>query len=189
MSIFLRKEGDFMAATRHIPLHVNKGKTVAQCLADRTDYSQNYEKTNNGEFISSYECDPKTADEEFLLSKRQYQHITGRDHRNNVIAYQIRQSFKPGEITPEEANQVGLTSTKRTSTITSFTILPRWMGQESLEISFDLAKQSNDLVIWFAWNTVCPLLLRSLSMSVSSAPYSQRNVLREICCVKLLIWF
>ena len=24
-----------------------------------------------------------------------------------MIAYQIRQSFKPGEITPEEANQVG----------------------------------------------------------------------------------
>ena len=67
-----------MAATRLIALHVNKGKTVAQCLADRTDYSQNAAKTNDGEFISSYECDPKTADEEFLLSKRQYQHITGR---------------------------------------------------------------------------------------------------------------
>lgn len=61
-----------MAATRLIALHVNKGKTVAQCLADRTDYSQNAAKTNDGEFISSYECDPKTADEEFLLSKRQY---------------------------------------------------------------------------------------------------------------------
>lgn len=96
-----------MAATRLIALHVNKGKTVAQCLVDRTDYSQNAEKTNDGEFISSYECDPKTADEEFLLSKRQYQHITGREHRNNIIAYQIRQSFKPGEITPEEANRIG----------------------------------------------------------------------------------
>ena len=28
-----------MAATRLIALHINKGKTVAQCLADRTDYS------------------------------------------------------------------------------------------------------------------------------------------------------
>ena len=70
-----------MAATRLIALHVNKGKTVAQCLADRTDYSQNAAKTNDGEFISSYECDPKTADEEFLLSKRQYQHITGRQQK------------------------------------------------------------------------------------------------------------
>ncbi len=96
-----------MAATRLIALHVNKGKTVAQCLADRTDYSENAAKTNNGEFISSYECDAKTADEEFLLTKRQYQHITGRQQKNNIIAYQIRQSFKPGEITPEEANEVG----------------------------------------------------------------------------------
>lgn len=102
-----------MAATRLIALHVNKGKTVAQCLADRTDYSQNAAKTNDGEFISSYECDPKTADEEFLLSKRQYQHITGRQQRNNIIAYQLRQSFKPGEITPEEANQVGYETAMR----------------------------------------------------------------------------
>ena len=96
-----------MAATRLIALHINKGKTVAQCLADRTDYSQNAAKTNDGEFISSYECDPKTANEEFLLTKRQYQHITGRQQKHDVIAYQIRQSFRPGEITPEEANQVG----------------------------------------------------------------------------------
>jgi len=96
-----------MAATRLIALHINKGKTVAQCLADRTDYSQNAAKTNDGEFISSYECDPKTADQEFLLSKRQYQHITGRSQKRDVIAYQVRQSFKPGEVTPEEANQVG----------------------------------------------------------------------------------
>ena len=102
-----------MAATRLIALHVNKGKTVAQCLADRTDYSQNAKKTNDGEFISSYECDPKTADEEFLLSKRQYQHTTGRQQKNNIIAYQIRQSFKPGEVTPEEANQVGYETAMR----------------------------------------------------------------------------
>lgn len=102
-----------MAATRLIALHVNKGKTVAQCLADRTDYSQNAEKTNDGEFISSYECDPKTADEEFLLSKRQYQHTMGRQQKNNIIAYQIRQSFKPSEVTPEEANQVGYETAMR----------------------------------------------------------------------------
>lgn len=107
------KEGMRVAATRLIALHVNKGKTVAQCLADRTDYSQNAAKTNDGEFISAYECDPKTADEEFLLSKRQYQHITGRQQKNNIIAYQIRQSFKPGEVSPEEANQVGYETAMR----------------------------------------------------------------------------
>ena len=41
------------------------------------------------------------------MCKRQYEQSTGRSQKNNVIAYQIRQSFKPGEITPEEANKVG----------------------------------------------------------------------------------
>jgi hypothetical protein len=48
-----------------------------------------------------------TVDEEFLLAKRQYRHITGRRQKHEVIAYQIRQSFRPGEVTPEEANQIG----------------------------------------------------------------------------------
>ena len=96
-----------MAATRLIPLHVNKGKTVARCLADRVDYSQNPEKTEDGKYFSSYGRNPETADEEFLLSKRQYMQITGRESKKDVIAYQIRQSFKPGEVTPEEANQIG----------------------------------------------------------------------------------
>lgn len=96
-----------MAATRLIPLHVNKGKTVARCLSDRVDYSQNPEKTEDGKYVSSHGCNPETADEEFLLSKRQYMQITGRESKKEVIAYQIRQSFKPGEVTPEEANQIG----------------------------------------------------------------------------------
>lgn len=37
-----------MAATRLIALHVNKGKTIARCLADGTDYSENAAKTNDG---------------------------------------------------------------------------------------------------------------------------------------------
>ena len=92
-----------MAATRLIALHVNKGKTVAQCLNERLDYSQNPIKTEQGELISSFACDPETAAMEFLLSKRQYQQVTGQEYKGNIIAYQIRQSFKPGEITPEEA--------------------------------------------------------------------------------------
>lgn len=102
-----------MAATRLIALHINKGKTVAQCLADRTDYAQNPEKTAKGELVTGYECDPMTADEEFLLSKRQYEHITGRKQAHDVIAYQIRQSFKPGEVTAEEANRIGYETAMR----------------------------------------------------------------------------
>ena len=96
-----------LAATRLIALHKNKGKSVAACLKSRTDYAQNPDKTQQGELVSSYECSPLTVDEEFMLSKRQYELATGRRQKNDVIAYQIRQSFKPGEITAEEANKVG----------------------------------------------------------------------------------
>ena len=88
-------------------MHQNKGKSIADCLADRTDYAKNPDKTNNGELLSSYQCDPRTVQAEFMLSKRQYDDITGRKQANNVIAYQIRQSFKPGEISPELANKIG----------------------------------------------------------------------------------
>ena len=96
-----------MAATRLIALHKNKGKSVAVCLKSRTDYVQNPDKTEQGELVSSYECSPLTVDEEFMLSKRQYELVTGRRQKSDVIAYQIRQSFKPGEITAEDANKVG----------------------------------------------------------------------------------
>ena len=39
--------------------------------------------------------------------------IWGQTMGGNIIAYQIRQSFKPGEITPEEANQVGYETAMR----------------------------------------------------------------------------
>lgn len=101
------KGGLPLATTRIIPMHINKGKTLAQCLSGRLEYGENPDKTEAGELISSYECDPETADAEFLLSKQRYKTITGRVQDNDVIAYQIRQSFKPGEITPEEANRIG----------------------------------------------------------------------------------
>lgn len=42
-----------MATTRIISMHINKGKTIAQCLKARVDYIENPEKTNGGELISS----------------------------------------------------------------------------------------------------------------------------------------
>lgn len=56
-----------------------------------------------------------TADAEFLLSKAKYKAITGREQQRDadVLCYQIRQSFKPGEITPEEANRVGYETAMR----------------------------------------------------------------------------
>jgi AraC-like DNA-binding protein len=89
-------------------LHAGSGRSVARALKDSVGYMKNPFKTDGGEWISSYECDARTADSEFLLAKRRYALLTGRDQgRKDVVAYHVRQSFKPGEITPEDANRIG----------------------------------------------------------------------------------
>ena len=95
-----------MAVTRIIPIRGSKGQSVIRSLTERTDYVKNPEKTENGSLVYTYGCTPQLVAAEFALSKRQYAQRTGRK-APGVIAYHIRQSFKPGEITPEEANHVG----------------------------------------------------------------------------------
>ena len=96
-----------MATTRIIPMHINKGKTIAQCMKARIDYVKNPDKTEKGELISSFACAPETADQEFVLARDQYFKTNGGGKKYEVIAYQLRQSFKPGEVSAEEANQIG----------------------------------------------------------------------------------
>ena len=51
-----------MAATKLIAMHQNKGRSVMRCLKDRTDYAMNGEKTDEGKYISSYQCNPELVD-------------------------------------------------------------------------------------------------------------------------------
>jgi hypothetical protein len=78
-------------------------------MKDRFDYGQNPEKTQGGDLVLAYECDPKTADAGFLLSKAKYKAITGREQKNyeDILCYQVRQSFVPGEVDSETALQIG----------------------------------------------------------------------------------
>ena len=97
-----------------MPLHVGKGRNISTAISDIIDYVENPQKTDFGKFIYGYECDTRLADAEFLLSKRQYANLTGRNQgADDVIAYHLRQAFKPGEVTPEEANRIGCELAKR----------------------------------------------------------------------------
>ncbi len=96
-----------MAVTRIIKIHNNPKLTSVSTLKDRIEYGLNPKKTNGTSFVSTYSCDKNTVASEFALAHAKYISKTGRNTKNNVLAYQIRQSFKPGEITPEEANAIG----------------------------------------------------------------------------------
>lgn len=104
------------------PIHVNKGKSILKTVKERTDYANNPDKTidtqvgyvsnpsktHGGDLVRSFECDPHTVDIQFLMAKQKYDKLTGRNQgKRDVLAYHVRQSFKPGEITPQEALEVG----------------------------------------------------------------------------------
>ncbi len=97
-----------MATTSIMPLHTGKGRSVRRAIQDSINYVKNPAKTDEGRLVTSYQCNGEIADAEFLLAKRQYIAATGRVRgKDDIIAYHLRQSFVPGEITPEEANRLG----------------------------------------------------------------------------------
>ncbi|SFQ38430.1 Relaxase/Mobilisation nuclease domain-containing protein [Lachnospiraceae bacterium XBB1006] len=75
-----------MAATRLIALHITKGSNLYKSLSDRLGYSENEKK--DGQTMRA-------------LRTRE------------IITYQIRQSFKSGEITLEKANAIGDENARR----------------------------------------------------------------------------
>ena len=141
-----------MATTRIIPLHIGKGRTESKAISDIIDYVENPQKTDNGRLITGYGCDSRTADAEFLLAKRQYIAATGRVRgKDDVIAYHVRQSFRPGEITPEEANRLGVEFAKR------FT-----KGKHAFVVCTHIDKSHvHNHIIWSAVNTDCDRKFRN----------------------------
>lgn len=85
----------------------NPDKTVArtQDLQDFYNvfaYVQRPEATEQGEYVSAVNCLKEIALQQMILTKKQY----GKD--DGYIAWHGYQSFKPDEVTPEQAHQIGL---------------------------------------------------------------------------------
>ena len=98
-------------ATTYIkPYKKAADKSAVQTMQERFEYALNPEKLGA---VSSYLCDYTTAHSEFLLVHSQYKAETGREPDRGALFFQIRQAFKPGEITPEEANRIGYETAMR----------------------------------------------------------------------------
>ena len=141
-----------MATTRLMPLHTGKGRTVGQAISAIIDYTENPQKTDGGRLITSWQCDSRIADAEFLFAKNQYTQKTGRVRgEDDVIAYHLRQSFVPGEITPEEANRLGCELAKR------FT-----KGNHAFVVCTHIDKSHvHNHIIWSAVNADCDRKFRN----------------------------
>ena len=103
--------------SRFLKLDSSHIEFVMDCLQKNTTQVRNIKQYLLAVLFNAptgYACDSRTADAEFLLAKRQYLAATGRVRgADDVIAYHVRQSFRPGEITPEEANLLGVEFAKR----------------------------------------------------------------------------
>lgn len=98
-----------MAVVHFSNRHISKNQTLKECIQFHIDYAKNPEKTQNGLLVSAYECNPETATEEFLISKKMYEMITKRSQPKDKdnVSYMLMQSFKPEEITPQKAHEIG----------------------------------------------------------------------------------
>ena len=97
-----------MATTRIMPVHAIKELGTAQTIKSVMDYVKNPKKTSDGLSITAFECDVDIAAEDFMLARDEYIFRTGRGQgENEILAYHVRQAFKPGEVDADTAAQLG----------------------------------------------------------------------------------
>lgn len=94
---------------RAVSYAANPEKTdEAITLGASVDYALNPEKTEQRLFESAVNCQrPGTAYGEMIATKKRFSKTGG------VLAYHFIQSFKPGEVTPEQAHAIGVEFARR----------------------------------------------------------------------------
>lgn len=83
----------------------NPEKTVKPGLQDFFNvfsYAQNPDKTAGGQFVTAINCQKDIALQQMILTKQRY----GKE--DGYIAWHGYQSFKPGEVTPEQCHALGV---------------------------------------------------------------------------------
>ena len=72
-----------------------------QTLDDVIEYAANEDKTEMKYFVSTLNCNKNFARDEFQMVKKRF------DKEGGIIAYHGYQSFSPGEVTPQQAHDIG----------------------------------------------------------------------------------
>ena len=66
------------------------------------DYVKRCDATSEGEYVTAINCMRETAFEQMIMTKKQFGKTEG------YIAWHGYQSFKPGEVSPDECHQIGI---------------------------------------------------------------------------------
>lgn len=89
------------------PDKTTERKYLDEDLYQALRYTEQDEKTDEKKYVSGVNCSATFAYREMVAVKRRF------GERGKVIAYHGYQSFKTGEVTPEEAHQIGIETARR----------------------------------------------------------------------------
>lgn len=89
------------------PDKTTERKYLDEDLYQALRYTEQDEKTDEKKYVSGVNCSAAFAYREMVAVKQRF------GERGKVIAYHGYQSFKTGEVTPEEAHQIGLETARR----------------------------------------------------------------------------
>ena len=78
-----------------------------QAMVDVMEYATNKDNTEQRYFVTGVNCDPNTARDEMMIAKAQW------NDESEIVCYHGFQSFKHGEVTPEQAHEVGVKLAKK----------------------------------------------------------------------------
>ena len=78
-----------------------------QAMVDIMEYATNKDKTEQRYFVTGVNCDPTTARDEMMIAKAQW------NDESEIVCYHGFQSFKHGEVTPQQAHEVGVKLAKK----------------------------------------------------------------------------
>lgn len=81
--------------------------TELQALADVIDYAEDEVKTHNKVYVSGINLSPNIARDQMVMTKLQF------GKTDKILAYHGYQSFLPGEVTPDQAHEIGVELARR----------------------------------------------------------------------------
>ena len=81
--------------------------TELQALTDVIDYAEDGAKTHNKVYVSGINLSPNIARDQMVMTKLQFGKV------DKILAYHGYQSFLPGEVTPDQAHQIGIELARR----------------------------------------------------------------------------
>ena len=89
------------------PDKTTERKYLDEDLYNALQYAEKDDKTDERKYVSGVNCSAAFACQEMVAVKQRF------GERGKVIAYHGYQSFKTGEVTPEQAHQIGLETARR----------------------------------------------------------------------------